>query len=217
MLEVASLEAALGAWGCGGSHCDGRQAPARQRHSCGARGAPAGGVQRRLGRGGRPVAGRARQQRDHRTALGLLRALPLAGSVVTGDTIFAQEEICRVIRDGGGDYFLRSRTTSPRLKPTSHWRLAALLPPQPQGRRLTSPAPKRSARGMAASKRARCRRRPAWRPTSGLLGPAWRRCAASRAAAWCAAKKASKPCMAITSLPPGKASAADLLALSRNH
>jgi len=38
-IDMASLEAALGVWRCGGSHYNGRQAPARQRHGCGAGGA----------------------------------------------------------------------------------------------------------------------------------------------------------------------------------
>lgn len=48
-------------------------------------------------------------------ALDLLRGLPLAGSVVTGDAIFAQKEICRVIRDGGG-YFFTVKDNQPTLK-----------------------------------------------------------------------------------------------------
>ena len=49
-------------------------------------------------------------------ALDLLKTLPLAGSVVTGDAIFTQKEICRVIKDGGGDYFFTVKDNQPALK-----------------------------------------------------------------------------------------------------
>jgi len=38
-------------------------------------------------------------------ALALLKTLPLAGSIITGDAIFTQKEVCRVIVDGGGCVF----------------------------------------------------------------------------------------------------------------
>jgi hypothetical protein len=37
-------------------------------------------------------------------ALQLLKMLPLDGVVITGDAMFTQREICRVIIEGGGDY-----------------------------------------------------------------------------------------------------------------
>jgi DDE_Tnp_1-associated/Transposase DDE domain len=49
-------------------------------------------------------------------ALQLLKALPLAGVIVTGDAIFTQREICRTIRDGGGDYFFTVKDNQPGLK-----------------------------------------------------------------------------------------------------
>ena len=49
-------------------------------------------------------------------ALALLKSLPLAGCIVTGDAIFTQKEICRVITDGGGDYFLTVKGNQPALR-----------------------------------------------------------------------------------------------------
>jgi hypothetical protein len=49
-------------------------------------------------------------------ALELLRTLPLAGVIITGDAMFTQREICRVIIDGGGDYFFTVKDNQPALK-----------------------------------------------------------------------------------------------------
>ena len=39
------------------------------------------------------------------TALQLLKTLPLQDVIITGDAMLTQREICRVIKDRGGDYF----------------------------------------------------------------------------------------------------------------
>lgn len=49
-------------------------------------------------------------------ALSLLKTLPLSGCIVTGDAIFTQKEICRVIKDGGGDYFFTVKANQPALR-----------------------------------------------------------------------------------------------------
>lgn len=49
-------------------------------------------------------------------ALELLKTLPLAGVTVTGDAMFTQREICRVIIAGGGDYFFTVKDNQPALK-----------------------------------------------------------------------------------------------------
>ena len=49
-------------------------------------------------------------------ALQLLKTLPLKDVIVTGDAMFTQREICRVIRDGGGDYFFTVKDNQPALK-----------------------------------------------------------------------------------------------------
>lgn len=50
------------------------------------------------------------------TALQLLKTLPLDGMIITGDAMFTQKEICRVITDGGGDYFFTVKDNQPTLK-----------------------------------------------------------------------------------------------------
>ena len=50
------------------------------------------------------------------TASRLLKTLPLRDVIVTGDAMFTQREICRVIKDGGGDYFFTVKDNQPALK-----------------------------------------------------------------------------------------------------
>ena len=49
-------------------------------------------------------------------ALELLKVLPLKGMIITGDAMFTQREICRVIVEGGGDYFFTVKDNQPALK-----------------------------------------------------------------------------------------------------
>ena len=49
-------------------------------------------------------------------ALQLLKQLPLKGVIITGDAIFTQRELCRVIIDGGGHYFFTVKDNQPALK-----------------------------------------------------------------------------------------------------
>ena len=49
-------------------------------------------------------------------ALQLLKSLPLKGVIITGDAIFTQKEICRVISDAGGSYFFTVKDNQPALK-----------------------------------------------------------------------------------------------------
>jgi hypothetical protein len=49
-------------------------------------------------------------------ALELLKTLPLAGVIITGDAMFTQREICRIIIDRGGDYFFTVKNNQPTLK-----------------------------------------------------------------------------------------------------
>ena len=197
-LDVASLKAALGAWVRGGGSAGHIAMDGKRLRGSATATAPGAHLLAAFSNALGGVVGQLQVAPDSNeitAALDLLRALPLEGSVVTGDAIFAQKEICRVIRDGGGRLLLHGQG-QPACAQSRHrpgvWRL---FPPQPQGCRLTAPAPRRSARSTAALRRARCKPQRALQPTSGLLGPAWPRCAASRAAAWCAARKASKPCM----------------------
>ena len=118
-LDVASLGGALGAWVRGGGSAghvamDGKRlrgsatATAPGAHLLAAFSDALGGVMGQL-----QVAP---DGSEITAALDLLHALPLEGSVVTGDAIFAQEETCRVIMDGGGDYFFMVKDNQPTLK-----------------------------------------------------------------------------------------------------
>ena len=55
-------------------------------------------------------------QNEITAALKLLKELPLEGTIVTGDAIFCQREICRTIIDGGGDYAFVVKDNQPELK-----------------------------------------------------------------------------------------------------
>jgi hypothetical protein len=48
-------------------------------------------------------------------ALALLKSLPLEGAIVTGDAEFCQRSICRLVRDGGGDYLFTVKANQPGL------------------------------------------------------------------------------------------------------
>jgi hypothetical protein len=43
---------------------------------------------------------------EHKTALQLLKLIPLQGTLVTGDAAFCQKDFCRQVVEGGGDYFV---------------------------------------------------------------------------------------------------------------
>lgn len=49
-------------------------------------------------------------------AVALLKELPLKGAVITGDAIFAQRQICRHIREGGGHYLFTVKANQPALQ-----------------------------------------------------------------------------------------------------
>lgn len=49
-------------------------------------------------------------------ALGLLRELPLESTIVTGDAIFMQREICQGIRDDGGHYLFVVKGNQPEMR-----------------------------------------------------------------------------------------------------
>jgi hypothetical protein len=57
-----------------------------------------------------------RKTNEHKAALRLLGVLPLAGKVVTADAMFTHRDVCRAIRDGGGDYILPVKDNQPTLR-----------------------------------------------------------------------------------------------------
>ena len=79
-------------------------------------------------------------QNEITAALTLLKQLPLHGTIITGDAIFCQREICRTITDGGGDYAFVVKDNQPELKASITESFGELSP-------LRSPAarPRRTA------------------------------------------------------------------------
>ena len=63
------------------------------------------------------------------TALKLLKEIPLEGTIVTGDAIFTQKEICREVTDGGGDYFFIVKDNQEQLREDIETCFAEIFPP----------------------------------------------------------------------------------------
>lgn len=118
-LDVVALERALGAWVRGGQMAghvaiDGKRLRgSATAHSAGVHllAAFSASLQGVVGQ-----LAVAPDGNEITAALHLLKTLPLEGVTVTGDAIFAQKEICRVITDGGGDYFFTVKDNQPALK-----------------------------------------------------------------------------------------------------
>lgn len=53
---------------------------------------------------------------EHKAALELLKIIPMEGTLVTGDAMFAQKEICQQITQDKGDYFFSVKDNQPTLK-----------------------------------------------------------------------------------------------------
>ena len=55
-------------------------------------------------------------QNEITAALALLKELKLNGTIITGDAIFCQREICRTIKDASGYYLFAVKDNQPELK-----------------------------------------------------------------------------------------------------
>lgn len=53
---------------------------------------------------------------EHKTALELLKLIPLKGTLVTGDAALTQRDFCKAVVEGGGDYFLTVKDNQPTLE-----------------------------------------------------------------------------------------------------
>lgn len=53
---------------------------------------------------------------EHKAALTLLKGMVLHGTVITGDAMFCQREVCREILDQGGDYLVVVKDNQPTLR-----------------------------------------------------------------------------------------------------
>lgn len=56
-----------------------------------------------------------RKTNEHKAALRLLGVLPLAGTVVTGDAMFCQKDVCKATIKAGGDYLFTVKDNQPTL------------------------------------------------------------------------------------------------------
>src|SRR3954471_11802868 len=120
-LDVAATEQVLGAWAQGSRPLgtvaiDGKRlrgsAPAGHDGSEGVHVVAAFASQLGAGIGQVQVAPEA----DEITAaLALLKSLPLAGAIITGDAAFCQRAICQGVRDRKGDYLFTVKANQPQL------------------------------------------------------------------------------------------------------
>ncbi len=53
---------------------------------------------------------------EHKTALELLKLIPLNGTLITGDAAFTPRDLCEAVVQGGGDYFLSVKDNQPTLE-----------------------------------------------------------------------------------------------------
>jgi len=53
---------------------------------------------------------------EHKTALELLKLIPLKGTLITGDAAFTQRDLCEAVVTGGRDYFLTVKDNRPTLE-----------------------------------------------------------------------------------------------------
>ncbi len=60
---------------------------------------------------------------EHKAALELLGVLPLAGTVVTGDAMFCQKDVCHAVTKGGGEYLFTVKDNQPTL----HYDIACMF------------------------------------------------------------------------------------------
>jgi len=119
-LDIAALERALGRWVTGDQPATGHVAIDGKRLR-GSATAQSPGVHLLAAFSAKlsGVIGQLRmapESNEITAALELLKTLPLEGVIVTGDAIFTQREICKVITDGGGDCFFTVKDNQPALK-----------------------------------------------------------------------------------------------------
>lgn len=53
---------------------------------------------------------------EHKTALELLKLIPLKGTLITGDAAFTRRDLCAAVIQGEGDYFLTVKDNQPTLR-----------------------------------------------------------------------------------------------------
>ena len=150
-------------------------------------------------------------------ALELLKTLPRKGVTITGDAMFTQKAICRVIIDGGGDYFFTVKGNQPALRADIEQAFRPFSPsaawPPPSDLRRTETIEKGHGR-------IETRRLEATAILADYLKPLW-----PGAAQVCRitrerivrGRKTIETVHAITSLAADRADPEQLLSLSRAH
>jgi predicted transposase YbfD/YdcC len=150
-------------------------------------------------------------------ALQLLKTLPLKGVTITGDAMFTQRAICKVIIDGGGDYFFTVKGNQPALQADI---AQAFRPFSPSA--VWSPPPDLQAAETIEKSHGRIetRRLETTSALADYLSPLWsgvgQVCRITRERI-VRGKKTIETVYAITSLTAERAAPEQLLALSRAH
>jgi hypothetical protein len=118
-LDVISLERVLGAWVQGGQTAGHVAIDGKRLRGSATALSPGAHLVAAFSASLEGVIGQLRMEPDANeitAALQLLKSLPLRDVIITGDAMFTQREICRVIKDGGGDYFFTVKDNQPALK-----------------------------------------------------------------------------------------------------
>ena len=118
-LDVANLERILGAWVQGGQAAGHVAIDGKRLRGSATALSPGAHLVAAFSASLEGVIGQLRMEPEANeitTALQLLKTLPLKDVVITGDAMFTQREICRVIKDGGGNYFFTVKDNQPALK-----------------------------------------------------------------------------------------------------
>jgi hypothetical protein len=118
-LDVVSLERILGSWVQGGQAAGHVAIDGKRLRGSATALSPGAHLVAAFSASLEGVIGQLRMEPEANeitTALRLLKTLPLKDVIVTGDAMFTQREICRIIKDGGGDYFFTVKDNQPALK-----------------------------------------------------------------------------------------------------
>jgi hypothetical protein len=118
-LDVTSLERVLGSWVQGGRAAGHVAIDGKRLRGSATALSPGAHLVAAFSASLEGVIGQLRMEPEANeitTALQLLKTLPLKDVVITGDAMFTQREICRVIKDGGGDYFFTVKDNQAALK-----------------------------------------------------------------------------------------------------
>jgi hypothetical protein len=87
---------------------------------------------------------------EHKTALELLRVIPLRGVILTADAAFTHRDLCQTVLDGGGHYVLPVKDNQPTLKADIETGFTRAFSPartsRATGRRSTRRDPRQGAR-----------------------------------------------------------------------